>query len=60
MPLPQAQQASSQLESYREEMRVMTDLLTKTEGMPSYLHQLRSLLAQVESFLGKVNVRLSV
>ena len=35
----------------------MADVLHSSQGTPSFLHHLRTLLAQVEDFLRKVEVR---
>ena len=35
----------------------MADVLHSSQGTPSFLHHLRTLLAQVEAFLRKVEVR---
>ena len=35
----------------------MADVLHSSQGTPSFLHHLRTLLAQVEDFLRKVKVR---
>ena len=40
----------------REEINAMIDALYVRQGSPSFVHQLRSLLQQVEDFLRKIGV----
>ena len=45
------------VEERKEEIRKMIDALYVREGSPSFVHQLKALLLQVEEFLRKINVR---
>ena len=59
-PHIQAQEATEKVEEQREMIRKMADALYVREGSPSFIHQLKSLLQQVDDFLRKVNVSLVI
>ena len=55
-PSLQIEGISSQLELHREEANKLAEILRNCAGTHSFVHQLKSLLAQVDSFLAKCNV----
>ena len=52
----QTQGAMEKVQEQREEIQKMVDAILVRQGSPSFIHQLRSLLEQIEAFLRRIHV----